>query len=54
MRGTARARQFLADFAALPLPDMSPSDAVRRVQQMKRELEADAAGCTWLQTILAA
>jgi hypothetical protein len=46
-RGTARARQFLADFAALPLPEMSPADAVRRVQQMRRELEADSAGSAW-------
>jgi len=53
-RGTARARQFLADFAALPLPEMSPADAVRRVQQMRRELEADSAGSAWLQGILGA
>ena len=52
-RGAARARQFLADFAALPLPEMSPADAVRRVQQMKRELEADATGSKWLQGVLA-
>ena len=51
--GAARARQFLADFAALPLPEMSPADAVRRVQQMKRELEADATGSKWLQGVLA-
>jgi hypothetical protein len=54
VRGTARARQFLADFAALPLPEMSPADAVARVQQMKKELEADAAGSQWLQAILSA
>jgi DNA mismatch repair protein MSH2 len=53
-RGASRARQFLADFAALPLPDMAPADAVRRVQQMKRELEADAKDSKWLQGILAA
>lgn len=52
-RGAARARQFLADFAALPLPDMPPADAMRRVQQMKRELEADAADSKWLQGVLA-
>ena len=51
--GAARARQFLADFAALPLPDMPPADAMRRVQQMKRELEADAADSKWLQGVLA-
>ena len=52
-RGAARARQFLADFAALPLPEMSPADAVRRVQQMKKELESDAGDSKWLQGILA-
>jgi len=52
-RGAARARQFLADFAALPLPEMSPADAVRRVQQMKKELESDAGDSKWLQSILA-
>ena len=34
-------------------PEMSPADAVRRVQQMKKELESDAGDSKWLQGILA-
>jgi DNA mismatch repair protein MSH2 len=52
-RGAARARQFLADFAALPLPEMAPEDAMRRVAQMKKELEADAVDSKWLTEVLA-
>jgi|TARA_B110000459_G_C16498449_1_gene442240 hypothetical protein len=32
---------------------MAPEDAMRRVAQMKKELEADAADSKWLTEVLA-
>lgn len=53
-RGAQRARQFLTDFSNLPLTEMAPADAMRRVQQMKKELEQDAGDSKWLTEVLAA
>jgi DNA mismatch repair protein MSH2 len=50
--GAARARRFLADFATLPLPQLSPTDAAEQVQQLCKGLEADAAGNPWLKQLL--
>ena len=51
-RGVVRARQFLADFAAIPLSRMTPSDAVARARQLKSELEADATTSPWLADLI--
>jgi len=51
-RGVVRARQFLADFAAIPLSRMTPSDAVARARQLKSELDADAANSPWLADLI--
>jgi len=50
--GAARARRFLADFATLPLPQLSPTDAAEQVQELCKGLEADAAGNPWLKQLL--
>ena len=52
-RGVVRARQFLSDFAAVPLERMSPAEAVARARQLKAELESDAAHNTWLSDLVA-
>lgn len=51
-RGVVRARQFLADFAAIPLSRMTPSDAVARARQLKSELDADATTSPWLADLI--
>lgn len=51
-RGVVRARQFLADFAAIPLSRMTPSDAVARARQLKSELDADATTSPWLAELI--
>eukprot|EP00897_Mesotaenium_endlicherianum_P008728 jgi/Mesen1/7884/ME000420S07022 len=50
--GAARARQFLRDFAALPLDQMDPQLAIRQVAQLRESLERDAATNPWLQQLL--
>lgn len=51
-RGVVRARQFLADFAAIPLSRMTPADAVARARQLKSELDADATTSPWLADLI--
>lgn len=51
-RGVVRARQFLADFAAIPLSRMTPADAVARARQLKSELDADATTSPWLAELI--
>ena len=52
-RGVISARQFLSDFAAVPLERMSPAEAVARARQLKAELESDAAHNSWLTDLVA-
>ena len=51
-RGVVRARQFLSDFAAVPLDRMTPAEAVARARQLKSELETDAKHSPWLLDVL--
>lgn len=51
-RGAARVRAFLRDFAALPIDQMSPDEAVKAAEDLKKSLEQDAAANPWLQQIL--
>ncbi|XP_009627423.1 DNA mismatch repair protein MSH2 [Nicotiana tabacum] len=48
-RGTARARQFLQDFAQLPLDKMDPNVVRQKLSKMKTDLERDAVDSHWLQ-----
>ena len=52
-RGVVRARQFLSDFAAVPLERMSPAEAVARARQLAAELKSDAAHSPWLADVIA-
>ena len=52
-RGVVRARQFLSDFAAVPLERMSPAEAVARARQLASELKSDAAHSPWLADVIA-
>ena len=51
-RGVVRARQFLSDFAAVPLDQMEPVDAVARARQLKAELDDDARASPWLTDLI--
>jgi DNA mismatch repair protein MSH2 len=51
-RGVVRARQFLSDFAAVPLDQMEPVDAVARARQLKAELDEDARTSPWLTDLV--
>jgi DNA mismatch repair protein MSH2 len=51
-RGVVRARQFLSDFAAVPLDQMEPVDAVARARQLKAELDEDARASPWLTDLV--
>ncbi|KAM7479734.1 hypothetical protein LguiA_027947 [Lonicera macranthoides] len=48
-RGAGRARQFLKDFADLPLDKMDLKQALQQVKKLKNELEKDAVDCPWLR-----
>lgn len=50
--GAARARQFLRDFAALPLDQMEPKQALEAVATLKCGLDADAESDPWLHQLL--
>ena len=52
--GSTRARQFLREFAALPLDTMDSKEAALRVGQLKKKFEADAALNPWLQKFVTA
>lgn len=52
-RGAQRARQFLSEFAALPVPQMQPAEVVAKLQDMREQLEADAQGNPFLMDIVA-
>lgn len=48
-RGASRARQFLQEFAALPLDQLDLKHALQQVSKMRCDLERDAADHPWLQ-----
>ncbi|GJM94985.1 hypothetical protein PR202_ga11673 [Eleusine coracana subsp. coracana] len=48
-RGAARARQFLEEFAAVPLDEMDGSKTVEILAKLKSDLQKDAADNPWLQ-----
>lgn len=50
--GAARARAFLADFAALPLKSLEAGEGLEKAQALLSQLEADAAGIPALQALL--
>jgi DNA mismatch repair protein MSH2 len=52
MRGAARARLLLEDFAALPLDEVDGSKATEMVAKLKSDFEKDAASNPWLQQFL--
>ena len=52
--GAARARAFLADFAALPLMTMPRAEALDALAGMRAALETDAAGNAYLREVLGA
>lgn len=51
-RGSARARQFLEAFVALPLETMDKMQALQEVRKLTDTLEKDAENCNWLQQFL--
>ncbi|KAL2632276.1 hypothetical protein R1flu_016962 [Riccia fluitans] len=51
-RGKARARQFLHDFAALPLDQMTPDVALEKVAKLKNAFLEEAVSSPWLQQFL--
>eukprot|EP00850_Spirogloea_muscicola_P021534 SM000253S09023 [mRNA] locus=s253:74481:80442:+ [translate_table: standard] len=50
--GAAQARQFLKDFAALPLDEMEPEAAMARVKTMLTDLDRQADANSWLKQLL--
>ncbi|ESW27139.1 hypothetical protein PHAVU_003G177100 [Phaseolus vulgaris] len=51
-RGSARARQFLEAFVALPLETMDKMQVLQEVRKLTDTLEKDAENCNWLQQFL--
>mmetsp|Transcript_11990 Transcript_11990/g.37959 ORF Transcript_11990/g.37959 Transcript_11990/m.37959 type:complete len:267 (+) Transcript_11990:101-901(+) len=49
-----RAREFLAEFAAIPLDKLKPAEAVARARELKAALDVDAAGNPTLNKLLQA
>ena len=47
-----RARNFIQDFAALPLDSMSPEQAVAKSQALYKQLVEDAASMPTLQRLI--
>jgi DNA mismatch repair protein MSH2 len=48
-RGSARARHFLEEFAALTLDEMDGSKTMEMLAKLKSDLPKDAADNPWLQ-----
>lgn len=51
-QGSARARQFLEKFVALPLVSMDKMQALQEVRKLTESLEKDAEHCNWLKQFL--
>lgn len=51
-RGTARAHKFLKEFAEIPVDKMELKDSLKRLCELKDELEKDAVDCHWLKQVL--
>ncbi|KAF3543519.1 hypothetical protein DY000_02004503 [Brassica cretica] len=51
-RGAARAHKFLKEFAEMPLDKMELKDSLKRLHELKEELEKDDVGCHWLKQFL--
>jgi len=51
-KGAACARKFLADFAALPLPQLAPQEAVAQVRLLRAQFEQEVKSSAYLQQVL--